>query len=200
MLGLRPGRVRAAERGRPESWVTAARWNHEGTTSSRSSRAAAVKGRIPLSRDQRKPSGTALQRRQPGPTGARFIPRRRAFRIPVPQYGLAAALHKHLNNPQGRLCRWSVYFRRGYIPIDSETRVATGPTARIKAFEVGPGVRPANSGPVGAHRHAARPIAEAAARGNSRSSGRGSGAAQLALAEGRPGSPGAGFPAASGDG
>ena len=46
-------------RGRPGSRVTAVRRNHENTTSSR---AAAVKGPHPLSRDQRKPRGSALQR------------------------------------------------------------------------------------------------------------------------------------------
>ena len=66
------------------------------------------------------------------------------------------------------------------------------PNGPNKSLRGRPGRAPANSGPVGAHRHAARPIAEAAARVNSRSSGRGSGAAQLALAEGRPGSPGPG--------
>jgi hypothetical protein len=50
------------ERGRPESWVTAARWNHGSTAPARCSRAAAVRAPIPLSCDQRKPTGRGLAR------------------------------------------------------------------------------------------------------------------------------------------
>ena len=154
------------------------------------------RARIPLSRDQRKPSGSALQRWQPGPPGARFHPAPPGFRIPVPPYGLDAALYKHLKNLRCRLCRWSVYFRRGYIPIDSETRVATGPTARIKAFEVGPGVRPS------IRARSARAGMRPGGQANSRSSGARQQPKQRCSPAGPSrGSPGAGrLPATSGDG
>jgi hypothetical protein len=40
--------------------------------------------------------------------------------------------NNYRNNPRSRLCRRSAYFRRGYIPMESETRLAVGQAGRNK--------------------------------------------------------------------
>jgi hypothetical protein len=62
-------------------------------------------------------------------------PRGRFFRIPVAPRSCRRLRNNHRNNPHSRLCRWSAYFLRGYIPLDSQTRIASGPSGWNKCPE-----------------------------------------------------------------
>jgi hypothetical protein len=147
------------ERGRPGSWVTAARWNHGSTTPARCSRAAAdrahsarlrpaqadrpwVGSRHDRGRDDADRSVESSCRCHPGnlagpecfmPIPERFVSHGWFFPYPVIAVWSCRRLRTNYhNNSRSRLCRRSAYFRRRYIPMESETRLAAGRAGRNK--------------------------------------------------------------------